>query len=70
MSYNEDTKNIIIIRKKAEVNQKLKEQVGERNRESLTIFQRRAKTSRSPPRTIQKNAKINPINKETTEKAQ
>ena len=28
MSYNEDTKNIIITRKKAEDNPKLKEQVG------------------------------------------
>ena len=36
MSYNEITKNIIITRKKAEENPKLK--VGQKNRQSSNIF--------------------------------
>ena len=34
-------KNIIITRKKAEENPKLKEQMGERNHESSNIFERK-----------------------------
>ena len=44
MSHNEDTKNIIITRKKAKENPKLKEQVCQGNRESSNTFQRSAKT--------------------------
>ena len=62
-----DTENIVITRQKATENPELKKEVSERNRASANIFQRSAKTSRSPPLKSTKKNNFNSTDQETTE---